>query len=624
MHEAIRFLLSVWSEQPGEFFCLATKSKKGGDWKEHLFKWPIDEDTLEEFFDGHSTDHYNLYFCPHGFSQKKRRKEYAANTVFLWADLDEKQPGKCAPVPQIAWQTSPGRYAALWRLTSEQEASDIEEVNRALSYKNGADHGGWDLTQVLRIPGTRNHKYPSSPRGKLLWHKSNAYSLKDLPEPSDPNTDNEDAGDADMDEVLEKWKGKIKKDTLRLLTAKAATQGVRSDMIWKLENELHETGLSFEEIFVLIKNSVWNKFNGRRGEDRQLRRELTKVHRRHEKVNGHATPLAGHDAGKPSQPAKLIRLSDVEAEEVDWLWWPYIAYGKVTIVEGDPGLGKSWFTTALCSYVSKGEKLPGQKGDAVSGGVLLMSAEDGLGDTIRPRLDTLNANHRRIFAVDGLVTLDEDGDEEIRGYIERVRPKILIMDPLVAYLGGKVDLHKANETREVMARLARIASDFHIAAIVVRHLTKGSRDKSIYRGIGSIDLTAAARSVLIVGRNPEDPDEGRVVCHIKNNLGPLGRPQSYSLRSSRSRPFTFDGPVNFTAEEIFKAEATGNPSSWEVVCAFLEQSLKNGPRWADEVRRDAEAKGFDSKTVNQAKKEVGIVTTTVGERVKWSWPKKSS
>ena len=616
----MKFLLDVWRVQASEgdapYFCISTKSR-GGKWKEHFFEWPIDQDELTNFFSRYSTDDYNLYFCPHGFTEPKRKKEFAGATSFLWADLDGMEPQRCNPKPQIAWQSSPGRYAALWRLNDHHPRESVEEVNRALSYANGADHGGWDFTQVLRIPGTRNHKYKNSPKGKLLWTRDNRLPLDHFP-----------------DEVVEEVQTTLKQlvadkrmkaDTRRLLLARHAVIGARSETIWKLENDLHEQGFSSGEIFRLIKSSVWNKFKGRRNEDGQLRRELEKVKAKKptgKKKGNFVDDAEEVEEEKLERPGlTAIRLADVEPETVEWLWWPYIPLGKLTIIEGDPGLGKSWLTMALTTFVSAKQRLPGQE-VKVGGNVLVLSAEDGLGDTIRPRLDTLGADSSKVYAIAESVTFDEDGTEDLDQLMTDLAPKLVICDPLVAYMGGQVDLHKANETRAVMARLARLAEKHHCAVVGIRHLTKGSRDKSIYRGIGSIDITAAARSVMLVGRNPDDPDEGRVLCHIKCNLAPLGRAQAYRLDKNNPKPFRFEGPVDFTAEDVFKAEATagnsGGDDEWARACEWLRDALEDGPRPSDEVKQEGEARGFGKKMMKRLRTDLSIKVGMKEGRVTWS------
>jgi hypothetical protein len=231
-------------------------------------------------------------------------------------------------------------------------------------------------------------------------------------------------------------------------------------------------------------------------------------------VNEHNSEATDDD------PIKLICLADVVPEHVDFLWHPYIPKGKLTLIEGDPGVGKSWLICAIATATAAGDGPSGWVQD-VPGNVLMLSVEDGLADTIRPRLDAMRANVKRIFALQGALILNDSGLLRLESEIIDYRPTLVAIDPLVAYLGAGVDLHRANETRAVMSRLAILAEKYHCAIVAVRHLTKGGKDKAIYRGIGSIDFTAACRSVLLVGSDPDDTSR-RAVVHIKSNLSEKG------------------------------------------------------------------------------------------------------
>ena len=160
--------------------------------------------------------------------------------------------------------------------------------------------------------------------------------------------------------------------------------------------------------------------------------------------------------------------------------------------------------------------------------VLILTAEDGLADTVRPRLDALGAKPENVFAIEVPVTMDADGIAYLEKHIEQLKPSLVILDPLVAYMGEKVSLDKANQTRKVMASLAAVAEKHHCAIVTIRHLSKGTREKAIYRGLGSIDITAACRSVLMVGLDPED-DNRRIIAHAKCNLAQLGPSLSYTI-----------------------------------------------------------------------------------------------
>jgi len=193
----------------------------------------------------------------------------------------------------------------------------------------------------------------------------------------------------------------------------------------------------------------------------------------------------------------IVRMVDVEPEEVGWLWRPYIPLGKLALLEGDPGIGKSWITAALACAVSLGRGLPGMQ-SFNQGNVLMLSAEDGLADTLRPRLDAVGADVSRVFALNEPLTFDELGLLRLEAAIIEHAPILLTVDPLFAFTGGKMDIHRANECRTVTARLAAISERHGCSIVAVRHLGKSrGLGHALNAGIGSIDLVAAARSVLL-------------------------------------------------------------------------------------------------------------------------------
>jgi len=316
---------------------------------------------------------------------------------------------------------------------------------------------------------------------------------------------------------------------------------------------------------------------------------------------------------------KLRCMADVKAEKVDWLSKPYIPKGKVTLIEGDPGIGKSTATLGIATGVTLGTGIPGQELTEPSN-VVIASAEDGLGDTIRPRLDAMRADVSRIYAIDGALTLDENGFALVESYLERIHPALLIIDPLVAYLGATVDIHRANEVRHVMAQLARLAEKFDVAILAVRHLTKGGMSKAIYRGLGSIDFTAACRSVLLAGCDSENP-QNRALVHIKSNLAPAGPAIGYELRNGS---FYWTGESTLTAAQILAAENSTGISDLDEAVAFLKDELADGVVPAKDVYRDAEGVGISKRTLDRAKAQLGATSRKQGEKGKrgggvWVW-----
>ena len=320
-----------------------------------------------------------------------------------------------------------------------------------------------------------------------------------------------------------------------------------------------------------------------------------------------------------NEAVHLRCIADVQAEDVVWLWHPYIPKGKLTLLEGDPGIGKSWLSLAIATAISLGKGLPGVNIEEPSR-VLIASAEDGLGDTIRPRLDAMGANVQNIHAIDGALSLDGNGFVLLERHLGRVRPALLIIDPLVAYLGAGVDIHRANEARAVMSQLARLAEKFDAAIIAVRHLTKGGMSKAIYRGIGSIDFTAACRSVLLAGCDSENP-QNRALVPIKSNLAPFGPSIGYELRDGG---FYWTGESSLTADRILAAESGENNSPLNGALSFLKNELADGALPAKDVYRDAEGIGISKRTLARAKAQLGIVSQQSHEGGKrggggWVW-----
>ena len=226
------------------------------------------------------------------------------------------------------------------------------------------------------------------------------------------------------------------------------------------------------------------------------------------------------------QQLKLLTMSDIQAEKVRWLWQPYLPRGKITMIQGDPGDGKTTFVLALTALLTRGLPMPGGEAAAPPMNVIYQTAEDGLADTIRPRLDALGAECSRVLVIDEgerELTLD---DHRLAQAIRQTGAGLAVLDPIQAYLGNNVDMHRANEVRPIFKRLGQLAEQTGCAIVLVGHMNKMQGAKSAYRGLGSIDFRAAARSVLLVGR-PESParlpscPQGPRVCPCGGSVSAL-------------------------------------------------------------------------------------------------------
>jgi hypothetical protein len=315
---------------------------------------------------------------------------------------------------------------------------------------------------------------------------------------------------------------------------------------------------------------------------------------------------------------QLLCMSDIPPEEVHWLWRPWIPRKKLTLVEGDPGLGKSHLALQLATAVSLGYGLPGMLKTAPAN-TLLLTAEDGLGDTVRPRLDAMGADLARIFPLSGTLVFDATGLVHLEQAIQQTSAHLVVVDPLVAYLGATVDLHRANETRAISKQLAAIAERQDCAIVLVRHLTKSGKDHAIYRGLGSIDLTASCRSAMLVGSDPNDTTRAALI-HIKSNLAAKAVSLGFTIADGR---FKWTGPTTLTAADVLGAERGGQSAVQEAV-EFVRSQLADGPVPAKTVREHAHAAGIAEKTLRRAGKSIGIVAEQVHEKgrkgaASWTW-----
>lgn len=306
------------------------------------------------------------------------------------------------------------------------------------------------------------------------------------------------------------------------------------------------------------------------------------------------------------KPIRLFKLSEIERENVKWLWYPYIPAGKLTLLEGDPGQGKSWITCSLAADLSMGRPLPGMKEPLPPQNILMFSSEDGLGDTVLPRIADMGGDLQRINVSNDFFTLDNEGIGRLETAMRNTAATIVFLDPIVAYMGGKIDMHRANEVRELMAGLSAIAASTGSALVAVRHLRKAQGGKAIYSGIGSIDFTASARSVLQV----RETDGGtKYMYHAKHNLTPKGNNLAYTIDTV----FKWQGVL---AEEEADKKVSKKSKLIANAERFIIEVLKDGPILAMDMRENAAKKGISMTTINRAKEGMAY-SKKVG--TDWYW-----
>ena len=319
---------------------------------------------------------------------------------------------------------------------------------------------------------------------------------------------------------------------------------------------------------------------------------------------------------------KLINMQDVQVEEVSWLIYPLIPYGKITIVQGDPGEGKTTLLLQIIASLTKGLDITKccNKGceseQREPQNVIYQTAEDGLGDTIKPRLIAANADCKYVYVIDESDMPLTMLDERLEAAIIKTNARLVVLDPIQGYLGSDVDMHKANEIRPVMKKLSIIAQKYNCAIVLIGHMNKNSSGKSSYRGLGSIDISAAARSVLLVGRVKDDPEK-RVVCHIKSSLAPEGKSLCFEL--DKDRGFSWLGECDVSADDLLSG-SVGSLKITDAISFLKEIFPENKPIAQSLIEDEANKKGIKEKTLRNAKKELGIKSMKIGNSWYWKLP----
>ena len=314
-----------------------------------------------------------------------------------------------------------------------------------------------------------------------------------------------------------------------------------------------------------------------------------------------------------NETLKLIRMNEVEATEISWLWYPYIPYGKITVIQGDPGDGKTTVVLAIAAAVTTGAALPESKTAAEPMSVIFQTAEDGLGDTVKPRLVQSGADCERVIVIDESEKELTLSDIRIEQAITETDAKLFILDPLQAYLGADVDMHRANEIRPVLKRISLIAEKTGCAVVVVGHLNKGT-NKSQYRGLGSIDIQAAARSVLTVGRVKGKPYT-RAIVQGKNNLAPEGQAIGFELDPATG--FQWIGVMPITIDELLSGIMPERDTTYDRAVDFLKVQLADGEKPAAFLFEKAASEEIQARTLKKAK--AALAVPSFKRDKKWFW-----
>jgi hypothetical protein len=574
------------------------------------FKWPKQRDEIIAHIEKHRND--DVYWCPSIFEKPHRRLELAMDEHALWADLDEVDPRGIDEhyKPTIAWETSPGRYQALWIITGGdvQGASWPGNENQKLTYFLGADHSGWDTTQLLRLPGARNHKYEyriekdgKPVRGKLLWHNGPRYlpdHFEDLPEvrgAAEASLGQDILEDQistiDRLEVWGRVRLKCSKEVRELVAARSTGGQDRSDKLWQIERDLADAGCTVTEIVAITRETVWNKFSGRNDELKRLVTEAAKaIAERSEETEKQLEK----DREEKARPVNLFAMVK-DAEPPQWLVKGILTKASCGFFAGEPKSYKSWCALDLALSVATGAPFL-QAFDVVDPGPVLYIQEEDPLPTLKDRLGKIapSKTQDRVtigdIGEDGVASLvwsPAEENDEVPPVAAIVREQFTISDPgwqawldevleegydgdkyrllIVDTLGttaGEVDENRAQEMNlKVLTPLRQMAEKHGCSVQVVHHLRKvrdGDSSRAGQRMLGSVALHAWSESSLYFSH-------GRLGAMLVETESKSAISTRFEIRNLRKRnaagALTWEPEVIISSEDDDRERARDKPKN---------------------------------------------------------------
>ncbi|MSO29796.1 MAG: hypothetical protein EXQ48_02485 [Acidobacteria bacterium] len=511
---------------------------------------------------------------------------------------------------------SGGGLHAYWLLKEpadvQTEAVALRQTLRALAYTLDGDLVAAECARILRLPGSTNHKY-DPPRSVTVaaFNPSRRYDLSEFDWlPGVPDTAVGAAASASItlaEPVRKGGRNAALYRTGRGLKARLAPETLIAATLQHL-NSTFQPPLDAGEL------------------DAVIRQVLTQADRTDFVPDVEIEATAPTDS---TRRAVLTRLSDIEAQEIEYIWPGRIARGRLNLLIGDPGLGKSFVSLDIAARVTRGAPWP-DGGLAPSGDVIVLSAEDNAADTIRPRADALGADVARIHVLSAVRTGDAAEKDApfslvsdlplLEAAIVATGAIVVHIDPVSAYFGTKLDSYKDPHVRAVFGPLAALAERRHVAIVGIMHLSKGADRAAIYRALGSIAFVAAARLVLAVAPHPED-DERRVLLPVKSNICAPAATLAYRLTDGKLT-WDADPVLSVTADQLLSSRALDRQEHREAD-TWLREILGDGPTLSKEIEAAAEQAGIARRTLFRAKGRLRVEAERVGGATrgagKWYW-----
>lgn len=605
MRETIKFLEHIFSQQcePGDYVILAAKGEKF--WRDVPLRYgPNFKTKLKEFFEAYPPTEFDLYWSPMPYSQPKRQNRYSTDTKFMAQDIDEyENPSSLDPKPSYIWESSPNKYQGLWELDRYIDQVEYTPLNKALAEYIGCDDC-FDFAHVYRIPGTINHKYKNNPPVKLPRATKAIYKPKDLRKAvggitttPKPQTGSKGPSAAPQGASLTERKLYAKysipkkvRDTLAL----ESLEGVdRSSTIWYVEKSLHEVGMTPQEIIFLVKNSVFNKYKGRRDEEERIQKELEKI-------------ISGDLPDPQDGPAHTLEVTDYDQVMGNcntfegWLvkgFWGRRSHG---IVAGMPKCFKSTLVHDLVVSVASGKSFLGKFPVLDPGPVLVVQNENAdyiMKDrTEKIILDRgLTGKAKRIsrskvnleFPPDlpikfinqqGFTLNNEDHRRQVELLIQEMKPVLVVFDPL--YLMFEGDLNSSKDLNPILNWLLSLKTEYKTSVMVIHHYNKGSNQQALRGGArmaGSVMLYGWVESAWYLTKTEED-EEGQPPTEGVDFSEATGSATVTLTREFRMAGHFPEIDIHFEMGEIGNPEyrvTTGGAGSTHVTIKTLEEEILN-------------------------------------------------
>ena len=306
--------------------------------------------------------------------------------------------------------------------------------------------------------------------------------------------------------------------------------------------------------------------------------------------------------------------STVQPKEITWLWQDRIPFGKITILVGDPGSGKTTVALDIAARLTTGRPMPLSDAEPITGNVIFQSQEDDLADTFLPRCINAGADSNKIVSIEATdLNIDEDCDI-IEQHIQETDARLVIFDPLQSYMGKNADMCRITDIRRLLSNLGSIAARNNCAVIIIAHQNKAQGAKELHRVFGSVDITATARSVLRISASESDP-EIRVISHIKSSVSRPGAPIAFRIEDNAPILYLGEYDADFEIEEI-PDDTSKRAKATEIICAMLNDTSKEGT----EIYRACKEAGISPRTAERVKRELNVRSCRDGSRRIWVLP----